>query len=287
VARPLLEQGLALGRQCGLEIAEILRLLGMIALEQVDFLSANRYFQESLERFRAAGDPLGIAWSLLCLTDSAWREGVREGDAAHRRQVMSDHGALCEEALELFRAADFRSGIAWGLQHLGGVAMELGELARSRSAVEESVRLFRELNDRHGMAWALHDLGVTLTSLGDYPEARESLQESLATFEELGEKDGTAWVLERLAVLAASEGPAESATWLTVARMYGAAAALREATGAPLPPVLRACYAHSQTAARTALGEDRFVAAWAEGCSMSMEEAIAWALEPGRPQAAN
>src|SRR5215212_8524655 len=134
------------------------------------------------------------------------------------------------------------------------------------------------------MAWALYDMGWTLTSLRDYPEARESLQESLAIFEEFGEKDGAAWVLERLAVLAASEGPADRATtWLSVAQLYGAAAALREATGAPLPPVLHACYERPQTAARSALGEDRFAAAWAEGRSMSMEDAVAWALERRPP----
>jgi hypothetical protein len=34
-----------------------------------------------------------------------------------------------------------------------------------------------------------------------------------------------------------------------------------------------------QGGARTALGEDRFAAAWAPGRSMSREEAVAWALE--------
>jgi hypothetical protein len=38
-------------------------------------------------------------------------------------------------------------------------------------------------------------------------------------------------------------------------------------------------YDRSVTAARTRLGEDAFVAAWKEGRAMSMEQAIAAALE--------
>jgi hypothetical protein len=76
--------------------------------------------------------------------------------------------------------------------------------------------------------------------------------------------------LEGFAHVAGAEGDAERA-----ARLFGAAEALREALGAPLPPVERAHYDRSVAATRAALGEEAFAAAWAEGRALSLEQAIA------------
>jgi hypothetical protein len=63
------------------------------------------------------------------------------------------------------------------------------------------------------------------------------------------------------------------------ARLFGAAAALREAIGAPLPPVEHAAYDRSVAALRAALPEAAFAAAWAEGRRMTVDQAIDTALE--------
>jgi len=47
------------------------------------------------------------------------------------------------------------------------------------------------------------------------------------------------------------------------ARLLGAAAALREAAGMPLPPVYRKQYDHVVAIARTQLGDAAYTAAWA------------------------
>jgi len=61
--------------------------------------------------------------------------------------------------------------------------------------------------------------------------------------------------------------------------LYGAVAALREATGALLPPRDRANYARSVDRVRERLGETAFAEAWAEGHAMPLEQAIAEALQ--------
>ena len=63
------------------------------------------------------------------------------------------------------------------------------------------------------------------------------------------------------------------------ARVLGAAAALRDEIGVPLPPGDRDAYERDLAAVRTALGEAALVAAWAEGRAMSLEQAIAYVLE--------
>ena len=59
------------------------------------------------------------------------------------------------------------------------------------------------------------------------------------------------------------------------AQLWGAAEALRDALGVPIPPVERADYERSLSAARVHLGERAFAAAWAQGRSMTPEQAFA------------
>jgi hypothetical protein len=63
-------------------------------------------------------------------------------------------------------------------------------------------------------------------------------------------------------------------------RVFGAAEALREAQGRPLPPVERADYEREVGAVRAVLGEEAFAAAWAAGRAMTLEQVILFALEP-------
>ena len=66
---------------------------------------------------------------------------------------------------------------------------------------------------------------------------------------------------------------ANSAVW--AAKLWGAAEALREAIGAPIPPLERPTYECAVTAIRTQLGEETFAAAWALGRSMTPDQALA------------
>jgi hypothetical protein len=59
----------------------------------------------------------------------------------------------------------------------------------------------------------------------------------------------------------------------------GAAEALREAMGTPIPPADRAEHEHNVVDVRAALDGESFAAAWAAGRAMSLEEAVCVALE--------
>lgn len=66
------------------------------------------------------------------------------------------------------------------------------------------------------------------------------------------------------------------------ARLFGAAEALHEAIGEILEPEDRAEYDRYRAIARAALTEEAFAAAWAKGRAMTIEQAIAEALELAR-----
>jgi hypothetical protein len=88
----------------------------------------------------------------------------------------------------------------------------------------------------------------------------------------LGKRLSLALSFEAFAHLAARDDPDRAA------RLWGAAEALRERLGAPLPPNDRAEYERDVAAVRQALGAERFAIAWVAGRSLTEEQAIAYAL---------
>jgi hypothetical protein len=74
--------------------------------------------------------------------------------------------------------------------------------------------------------------------------------------------------------MAAARGQARHA-----ARLGGAAQALRDALGVPLPPADRADHDRAVLTIREALGEEAFAAAWDVGRAMPLDETVALTLE--------
>jgi predicted ATPase/DNA-binding SARP family transcriptional activator len=264
-ARALFEESLAIKRELGDKqgITWSLCWLGIAARDQGDYGAARALLEESLAIFRELGQKGGIAWSLNSL-----------GLLVHFQGDYGAARALLEENLAIVRGLGNKEGIAWSLLRLGEVADGQGEYGAARAFLEESLAISRELGDKGGIARSLGSLGRVAGDQGDYGAARALLEESLAIFRELGHKREIAMNLEGLAAVAVAEAQSERAV-----RLFGAAEGLREAIGAPLPPADRAEHNRSVAAARTALGEEAFAAAWAEGRALSLEAAISYALE--------
>jgi hypothetical protein len=125
-----------------------------------------------------------------------------------------------------------------------------------------------------GIAYTLNRLGRLVHRQGGIAAARVLYVESLAIRRELWSKPGIAECLEGFAELAGAQGQPQR-----VARLFGAAEGLREAIGAPLPPLVRADYDSNVAAVRSSLGEAALARAWAEGRAMTLEKAIEYALE--------
>ena len=139
--------------------------------------------------------------------------------------------------------------------------------------------LYREMEHREGMAEALCILGHVEASRGDHALARTLYEDSLSMAQEIGDKELTASGLEGLASVVAAQGENARA-----ARLWGTAAALREALGAPLQPIERVDYEQAVATARAHLGEEAFAFAWAEGRAMTAEQAVATGEQASHPQ---
>jgi tetratricopeptide (TPR) repeat protein len=203
-----------------------------------------------------------IAWSIHQLGHLA----SNQGDYEMAR-------GLYEESLAMFRELEQPSGIATSLAEQGNVALKQGDLEAAGSFYEESLAISRELGNKVSIAVALNNLGKIAREQGDPRTARALHGESLEIRRELGDKGGFPWSLEAFARLAAPGDPERAA------RLWGAAEALRDSLGLPLPPNERPEYDRHRTAAREVLGDEAFARAWAAGREMALEEAIRYALE--------
>jgi len=141
----------------------------------------------------------------------------------------------------------------------------------------EAAGLYRERGNRGGLQYALDNLGWAALMRGDQEHAEVLHRESLALSRQLGDQLVAAEALDGLACSASARGEAER-----VARLFGAAEALREAVGYRQEPREHALREPYLVAARPRLSEARWDAAWAEGGGLGLEEATAYALEKAR-----
>ena len=241
---------------------------GVMAFFQGDYDRAEILWRESLSLFRELGDTTGIAYShgnLGLVADA-------QGD--YERAIAS-----YEEALALFRQLDDRTFIAFMLNNLGLIAYFQGRHERATALYEESLALVRALGDQNSIAMTLGNLGLVAFVQGDYEQALALQHEALTLWRQVTNKPWLARGIEHFALIAAATKASERA-----ARLFGAAAALREQFNASLPPNDREFNARYIAEATAVLGPERFAAAWAEGQAMSSEEAIAYALgeDPAR-----
>jgi tetratricopeptide (TPR) repeat protein len=193
--------------------------------------------------------------------------------------VAHDQGAyprarvLYSESLAACRASGDQAGILLALNNLGNVARDQADYGGAQALFAESLVIGRATGDTQGIALALASMGTLAWDQEDYPVATPLLQEGLRLHHERGNTPGMIHCLETLGKVAAAQGNTDRA-----ARLWGAAAALREGAGAPLPPIARTDHERSVAAAREAAGGKRFDAAWAAGCGVSIEQIVAYAV---------
>jgi predicted ATPase/class 3 adenylate cyclase len=241
--------------------AKALAGLGTLTWFRGDDRAARSLVEESVAIGRELRDSPSLAASL------AWLGYVtQQGDPAAAR-------AWLEEALAIGREVGDGEVIAHALNLLGEVARCEGDYGRAAACYEESLAAARDLGERWRVAAALHNLGHIARHRGDPEGAAARFRESLAVARELGDTRLIAHCLTGLAGVAATGQPERAG------RLFGAGAALFDAIGAGLDPADRAERDRNAAAARGALGEAPFAAAWEAGRALPAEEAIALASE--------
>ncbi len=310
-ARVFLEQALTLFRELEDKpgVARTLIDLELLRWQHQDYAGEPSLHEESLSIYQELEDKAGIAWSLLELSSHAWRRGdtqrVQALSAeslaifrelrnlqgitrsleviAQAHRIRGDEAqamAAYEEALALARKTGHKAAIATILIGLGEGASIQSDYARAITRFNESLELAREAGNWILIAWSLRLLGTIAWLQGDYARATTFHAQSLRLYQSGGDRWGITECLEGFGHIAARQG-AEAQNepqLLRAARLFGAAEVLRQATGNLLAPTMRAHYEHDVTTLHANLDEEQMEAAWMEGRSMTLEQAIAYAL---------
>jgi tetratricopeptide (TPR) repeat protein len=232
-------------------------------MRQGDYERATALRQELLALAHATDDTVWTAWALLGLGDVAY---YGKCDAAQMER-------FCGESLTLCREVGNKQGEGFALNTLALAAWLQRDVPRATALFADSQALFRELGYRAGVAEVLSNVGRLACEQGHREQARAAFRESLALAHTAGPMPMVADDLEGLAGVAGAQQQAER-----VARLFGAAYALREAKRMRRWPLQQALYDRDVAATRAALGEDAFAAAGAAGQALSLGQAIAEAV---------
>jgi predicted ATPase/DNA-binding XRE family transcriptional regulator len=274
--------------------------------------------QRAVALGREFGDPGLLATALrhLATLDYAmYGLGASPHPSADAHVAKEQAQALLEEAVECAREAGVAREVGYSLAHLAGLAHARGDVAEAERLSTESLTVLRQAGDRDALASGLGIFARIALRHGDRALARRELEEGCALRRELSKTPlvSDATLLGKLDVesgdfagavarfreiLGSTIDPGLLVFTLVgvaqVAAGWGDAYAAARLLGATVGhSVFRRHSAVSEavdamdaaSALRSTLGQEMFAAAWAEGESMSLDRAVAYALSLEPPPA--
>ncbi len=255
----------ALGRSTGqatLLRANLLRAAANLARARGAYDQAKALLEECLALQRKGGDEGGLAAALKDLGNIH----SDEGDIASAR-------SLWESSLSYWRKLEKPVGIHMTLNNLGYLAQVEGRLDESIDRFQEALAIARSIDDKTGIARLLMNVGASMREKGNISEAQRLLEESLLLWRDLGAKWDIPDAFEELAVVHTEQDKTISA-----ATLFGVAEGLREAVGAPRPPLESDAYEKHLNEIRSRVTDAAFDSAWNDGKNMEMDQAVDFAL---------
>ncbi len=244
--------------------ATVFNAAGHLAFAQGDYEAGKGYHRQALALSQESGDVVGRAWSLIFLASNM---GAFPGEA-------EEGVRLCEEGLALFRELDDMHGVTRALNILGELARLVGDYERAEDAYEECRALSLQRGDKQRAAIVMGNLSYVAMHQGDYLRAAAFLREGLTMMVELNYKYYFGLSKAMLAGPVGASGQPELA-----ARLFGASESILQDLGASLQPADKIEIDRYQDDVRAQLDERTFEKAWAEGRAMSLEDAVALALD--------
>ena len=258
-----LDQGVVLLREAGggwrLAIALLVR--GWLAGSQGDLTKARELFTESLGILQnlddtwTSADPTGaLGWVFYCLGEYA---------------IAFAH---LQQALEIYRTAEDIFDLRSTLATLGAIALLTGNEEQASEYFDKRLAIARELMNKASLASALCDLGIAVGHLGDAARSTALLNEGLELSQGIGNMYLIAACLTGLASI--QQKPHRAA------QILAASQAAFELSGKFIEPLYRIEHERAENKIRELLDAQDFAKFSEEGYAITVEQAIALALEP-------
>ncbi len=235
---------------------------GNLALMQGDLPRAMGFLEQSRAQAQRDRNATVLAFSLQYLGLGSMFQG-------DRAKALS----LLTEALAIQRSMGDQAAVSSTLAMLAMTTLLEGDAARAVTLWHESRAISLTLGDQWVLSYTLWGLGIAVWLEGDPGRAAAVEKEGLRLKRGLDERLGMVLCLETLAWIAMTQGDARRA-----AHLLGGAKTNWDATGASLFEAFKTYRDRCETESRSALGGS-FDAAFQKGAEMSLEEAVAYALE--------
>ncbi|HEY1409505.1 MAG TPA: tetratricopeptide repeat protein, partial [Promineifilum sp.] len=236
--------------------------LSLVNIQIGQYEPAREYVERGLVLARAANDGQQIATLLRF-----------RGAVARMQKDYELATSSFLEALPLAREVHAKNLVIASLNGLGEVLRDQRKFAEAIPYYTEGLAVFREWDPTRS-GTMLANLGHAVVDNGEPERATAILRESLSIVEEDPRPGEVAWSLWGFSKVSLSKGQLERA-----ARLYGAAEGLLTSSGSTTDPLDRADAEHNKSRLRIELGEEAFSTAWAEGEQLSLEAAVAYAVE--------
>ncbi len=299
--RSIAEECLAVFRSCGDQLGEYdaLILMGNMRQFAVGIEQRAEFSRQALALARSMGDVLRQAFALYML-------GWDQRDPQQAREQL-------EEAVVLFRQAGDWRFLAQTLGTLGLTVLSNGDLESAQEFLDEAYEINQQSNNR-AMEFVLTGKGILCMLRGEYGQARLFLQKNIDDLEKMGNRMGVLWGRARLGYVALREGNVAEAHQILVdvienfhadqnknglasaldkmaslyvltdkpevaAYLIGWSDANRKEIGDPRPRIEQADLDRDITTIRAKIGSSAFEVAYDSGRGMTLDEAVALALD--------
>lgn len=260
--------------------ARLLEALGGVCWWQAEIEPMTGYYREALTIWESIGDEAELAnayynasFTYALPTDSS----IRLADA----DLEGIGVGLLSKARELFHKVGDVGGEANAVWGLGNYAYFRNRPGQGIEEFREALEMFRQTQDRTMEAWALHMLGTGLLRLGNTAEAKEHVSHALRHFHAAGDTAGITLTFDDLSAVAVAEGDLGRA-----ARLRGAARNLAIETGTKLASFVEDAFEQEvRPSVRSHMAAAEIERYGAEGAALTLDEAVAYALEgAGQPE---
>jgi tetratricopeptide (TPR) repeat protein len=285
--------------------ARALRGLARLYLSLGDNANAKRAAERSVALFRQSQDRRGLSFALVVLAypleflgERVQAEAVlRESNTIARAEgdvyvicrslnmlarVMIDlHQELDEsqryvqESLRLARESGLRNQEAQACEILGIIAIQAHDYDKARAHLRESMRVYQEVGATFNVILEKSNLAHLERQLGKYARALAYYRETIVAFRDIAQTGAVSHQLECFGFIAHAQNQNERAL-----QLFAAASALREKGGTLMMPDEQVYFDEHMNRLRKTIGPLRFDSIWSLGRAMTMESAIAYALEP-------
>ena len=157
---------------------------------------------------------------------------------------------------------------------LGMMEIHQGNFDEARLKFKSAKSYLLEVGDKHRINMISSELAHIERYEGHYQQARVLYKETLKEWQRIGHRAAVAHQLECIAFISKALEQSERAM-----RLFGAAEALREKIQINMTAQEREGYEKEVADLKANLDEKEFASLWAEGRSMTMEEAIELVLD--------